>query len=66
MEGLACKVVTERQSSKTTQAKLKKNILLHTQVTGGPFNAHKVDFDALNRVDMSELGFGLLCPLGVA
>ncbi|KAK5771880.1 hypothetical protein PVK06_048134 [Gossypium arboreum] len=41
------------------------NILLHAQVTSGPFVAHKVDFDALDGVDMSELGFDVLCPTGV-
>ncbi|PPR93037.1 hypothetical protein GOBAR_AA27635 [Gossypium barbadense] len=41
------------------------NILLHAQVTSGPFDAHKVDFDALDWVDMSELGFDVLCSTGV-
>ncbi|KAK5835680.1 hypothetical protein PVK06_011374 [Gossypium arboreum] len=29
--------------------KLKSNILLHTQVVVGPFDAHKVDFDAFSK-----------------
>ncbi|KAK5824659.1 hypothetical protein PVK06_019440 [Gossypium arboreum] len=45
--------------------KLKMNILLHAQVTDGPFYAHKVDFNALYRVDMSELSFDMLFPLAM-
>lgn len=38
------------------------NILLHAQIAGDPFDARKVDFYALNGVDMNELGFEALFP----
>ncbi|PPR87381.1 hypothetical protein GOBAR_AA33311 [Gossypium barbadense] len=44
--------------------KLKMNILFHTQVAAAPFEVHKVDLDALEGVDMSLLGFDVLCPSG--
>lgn len=45
-------------------SKLKINILSYAQVTSVPFDAYKVDFDALNGGDMSDLGFVALCPTG--
>ncbi|KAK5786363.1 hypothetical protein PVK06_040999 [Gossypium arboreum] len=40
------------------------NILLHARLAAGPFDIRKVDLDALAGVDMSELGFDVLCPSG--
>lgn len=45
---------------------LKSNILLHTQIAIGPFDARKVDFDALSEVEMEQLGFDIRFPLGAA
>ncbi|PPE02252.1 hypothetical protein GOBAR_DD00711 [Gossypium barbadense] len=38
---------------------LKSNILLHAQVVDDPFDAYKVDLDALCDVDMNQLSFDL-------
>ncbi|KAK5842522.1 hypothetical protein PVK06_004891 [Gossypium arboreum] len=43
---------------------LKANILLHAQVPGGPFDACKVDFDALCDVVSDKLGFDVYFPSG--
>ncbi|KAK5812608.1 hypothetical protein PVK06_028044 [Gossypium arboreum] len=45
-------------------SKLKINILLHAEVVAGPFDVCKMDFDALEEVDISSLGFDVLCPSG--
>ncbi|KAK5833450.1 hypothetical protein PVK06_017284 [Gossypium arboreum] len=37
--------------------KLKANIFLHVQVVGGPFDARKVDLDAIYKVVVDQLGF---------
>ncbi|KAH1082934.1 hypothetical protein J1N35_022695 [Gossypium stocksii] len=57
MEGITYEVVTDRQSNEVAQAELKMNMLLHAQVASDPF-------DALDGVDMSELGFDVLFPSG--
>ncbi|KAK5802235.1 hypothetical protein PVK06_029820 [Gossypium arboreum] len=41
---------------------LKSNILLYAQVMGGPFDARRVDLDALYDVDMNQLGFDIHFP----
>ncbi|KAK5771437.1 hypothetical protein PVK06_047641 [Gossypium arboreum] len=38
----------------------------HQAVTGGPFDAHRVNFDTLCDVDKGVLGFDVCFPLGAA
>ncbi|KAK5846378.1 hypothetical protein PVK06_002664 [Gossypium arboreum] len=49
-----------------SSSRLKMNILFHTQVACGPFNARKVDFGALYDVDMDKLGFDVCFPSSAA
>ncbi|KAK8313914.1 hypothetical protein V6Z12_D01G140800 [Gossypium hirsutum] len=45
---------------------LNSNILLHAQVIGGPFDACKVNFDALSHLTDAQLGFDIYFPSGLA
>lgn len=58
------KETLETLSSLTSE--LTSNILLHTQVVAGPFDARKVDFDALYEINMDQLGFDARFPSGAA
>lgn len=40
----------------------KSNVLLHIQVAAGPFDVHKVGFDALYEVEMYQLSFDVRYP----
>lgn len=45
---------------------LKSNFLFHTQVVGDPFDARRVNFDALSDLTSAHLDFDVHFPSGVA
>ncbi|KAH1031700.1 hypothetical protein J1N35_043874 [Gossypium stocksii] len=47
-------------------AKVKSNILLHTQVATSSFDARRIDFDALYKMEMDNLGYDVHCLSGTA
>ncbi|KAK5845887.1 hypothetical protein PVK06_002129 [Gossypium arboreum] len=65
VERLEHELIVERECKEALQVELdgvtKKHAVEKDKVAIGSFDVHKVDLDALVGVDISELGFDMLC-----